>query len=181
MGKIRGILLRPRVNTLFRRVFRPVSRRHGPPEEYRLRDRPRSFRNRPITRLLDWTHLIRRKAKAIMSSKDLGPDPGSGYNRVGQETVQENPVTVPKGHLAVYVGQKDGDLRRILVPVVYFNHPSFGDLLKESEQEYGFDHPGGITIPCRISEFERVHSRIKAGQCTRKLLTWKRSNYNLMA
>ncbi|CAA2957560.1 auxin-responsive protein SAUR36-like [Olea europaea var. sylvestris] len=116
-----------------------------------------------------------------MSSKDLGPDPGCGYNRVGQETVQENPVTVPKGHLAVYVGQKDGDLRRILVPVVYFNHPSFGDLLEESEKEYGFDYAGGIAIRCRISEFERVQSLIKAGQCTRKLLTWKRSNSNAMA
>ncbi|CAI9786014.1 unnamed protein product [Fraxinus pennsylvanica] len=174
MGKIRGFLLKHRVNTLFRRVFRRVSRRHRPPEEHRLLDRPRSFQVvRSISRLLDWTRLSRRIAKVIMSSKNLGTYQGSGYSRVGQETVKENPVTIPKGHLAVYVGQKDGDFQRVLVPVVYFNHPSFGDLLKESEKEYGFDHPGGITIPCRISEFEQVQTRIKAGQCTRKLLAWK--------
>ena len=37
----------------------------------------------------------------------------------------ESPVTVLKGHLAVYVGQKDGDFYRVLVPVIYFNHPLF--------------------------------------------------------
>ncbi|KAL2536528.1 SAUR-like auxin-responsive protein family [Forsythia ovata] len=180
MGKIRGFLLKHRVNTLFRRVFRRVSRRHTPQDEYRLLDPPMSCRVRPISRLLNWTHLLRKKAKAIMSSKKLGLD--LGYILVGQETTQERPVTVPKGHLAVYVGQKHGDFQRILVPVVYFNHPSFGDLLKESEKEYGFDHPGGITIPCQLSEFERVQTRIKACQYTRKLLTWKRrTDSNLMA
>ncbi|GFP94991.1 auxin-induced protein x10a [Phtheirospermum japonicum] len=63
--------------------------------------------------------------------------------------------------MAVYVGKKEGDFQRILVPVVYFNHPMFGDLLRESEKEYGFDQPGGLTIPCRISEFERVQTRIE--------------------
>lgn len=79
----------------------------------------------------------------------------------------------PRGKLAVYVGQKDGDYKRVLVPVIYFNHPLFGDLLREAEKEYGFDHPGGITIPCRVSEFESVKTRIDAGCSSRKLLMWK--------
>ena len=82
----------------------------------------------------------------------------------------EKASAVPKGQMAVYVGQSDGEFERILVPVVYFNHPLFGDLLKESENEFGFNQPGGLTIPCRISEFERVQTRIKSGRPTRM---WK--------
>lgn len=67
----------------------------------------------------------------------------------------------PKGHLIVYVGGTDPP-RRVLVPVVYFNHPLFGELLKESEKVYGFHHPGVITIPCPISDFEKVRNRVEA-------------------
>lgn len=56
---------------------------------------------------------------------------------IGKEPIHESPVTVQKGHLAVYVGQKDRDFYRVLVPVIYFNHPLFGELLKEAEREYG--------------------------------------------
>ncbi|KAL0425829.1 UNVERIFIED_CONTAM: Auxin-responsive protein SAUR36, partial [Sesamum radiatum] len=134
-------------------------------------------RVKPFSGLIRWTHCLRTKAKAILC-RNL--DPGRGTFGPGQEPVLEKPPPVPKGHMAVYVGQKDGDFQRILVPVVYFNHPLFGDLLKESEKEYGFNHSGGITIPCRISEFERVQTRIKAVQCNRKLLSWKRNRRSLI-
>ncbi|XP_031098758.1 auxin-responsive protein SAUR36-like [Ipomoea triloba] len=95
--------------------------------------------------------------------------PGPGYVRVGQEAAEEKRgVGVPKGHLAVYVGEKEDGAaaaaaaRRVVVPVIYFNHPLFADLLREAETVYGFNHPGGIQIPCRISEFENVQSRIAA-------------------
>ncbi|KAL0429042.1 UNVERIFIED_CONTAM: Auxin-responsive protein SAUR36 [Sesamum radiatum] len=170
MGRIRGFLLKHRVTTLFRRVFRRPSAFH------RL-DPPQGARVKPLSGLIRWTDRLRTKAKAILC-RNL--DPGRGYIRAGQEPVLEKPASVPKGHMAVYVGQKDGDFQRILVPVVYFNHPLFGDLLKESEKEYGFNHSGGITIPCRISEFERVQTRIKAVQCNRKLLSWKRNRRSLI-
>ncbi|KAL3814936.1 hypothetical protein ACJIZ3_016204 [Penstemon smallii] len=162
MGRTRGFLLKHRVATLFRRIFR------NPPQRIQVKT---------FSRLINWTHRLRTKAKAIVPKKHYS---GRDYIRVGQEPILENPVSVPKGHMAVYVGNRDGNFQRILVPVVYFNHPLFGDLLKESEKEFGFDHPGGITIPCRISEFERVQTRIKAVQCTRKLPTWKRSSKSLM-
>ncbi|EHA8591787.1 putative Indole-3-acetic acid-induced protein ARG7 [Cocos nucifera] len=70
----------------------------------------------------------------------------------------------PKGHLVVYVGGKKdgGPPKRYLVPVIDFNHPLFADLLREAEEEFGYHHPGGITIPCPVSRFERVQTRIAA-------------------
>ncbi|KZV45979.1 auxin-induced protein 15A-like [Dorcoceras hygrometricum] len=55
---------------------------------------------------------------------------------------------VPKGHLAVYVGETENK-QRFVIPISYLNDPSFQDLLNRAEEEFGFSHPmGGLTIPC---------------------------------
>nr|XP_012573100.1 auxin-induced protein 10A5-like [Cicer arietinum] len=65
---------------------------------------------------------------------------------------------VPKGYLAVYVGDK---MRRFVIPVSYLNQPSFQELLHQAEQEFGYDHPmGGLTIPCDEDEFLNLTSRL---------------------
>eukprot|EP00257_Ricinus_communis_P018546 XP_015577293.1 auxin-responsive protein SAUR21-like [Ricinus communis] len=66
---------------------------------------------------------------------------------------------VPKGFLAVYVGQTER--KRFIVPVSYLNQPSFQALLRKAEEEFGFDHPmGGLTIPCREDIFIDVTSQL---------------------
>lgn len=82
-----------------------------------------------------------------------------GNHRKLLEEEEEEPQT-PKGYTAVYVG---GEKERYTVPVVYFNHPLFAELLREAEQESGFHHPGGITIPCPAAKFEQVRTRIATG------------------
>jgi len=130
-----------------------------------------SSKSKSLSKIINWGRRLTKGAKSICSAK-----PRSGYIPVGHEPVCDKPVPVPKGHLAVYVGQKDGEFHRVLVPLIYFNHPLFGELLREAEEEYGFNQQGGITIPCRFSEFERVQTRIKSGSCGRKL-TWKRNHH----
>ncbi|KAB2635476.1 auxin-induced protein 15A-like [Pyrus ussuriensis x Pyrus communis] len=69
-----------------------------------------------------------------------------------------NLVDVPKGFLAVYVGENER--QRFVIPVSYLNQPSLQDLLSEAEQEFGFDHPmGGLTTPCRQDTFIDIISR----------------------
>ncbi|CAN0910065.1 Auxin-induced protein X10A [Linum grandiflorum] len=65
------------------------------------------------------------------------------------------PCTVPKGHVAVYVGEEmEMMMKRFVVPISYLSHPSFQDLLRKAEEEFGFDHPmGGLTLPCREDAF----------------------------
>ncbi|KAI4355288.1 hypothetical protein L6164_004077 [Bauhinia variegata] len=63
------------------------------------------------------------------------------------------PKKLPKGCLAIKVGQGE-EQQRIVVPVLYLNHPLFAELLKEAEEEYGFEyHQGTITIPCQMEDF----------------------------
>ncbi|CAN1188791.1 Auxin-responsive protein SAUR36 [Linum perenne] len=135
-------------------------------------------RSKPIKRIIEWGRRLTSGAKLLCSVKT---EYGYCDNlRVEQEPLCEKPATVPKGHLAVYVGEKDGGgCQRVLVPVIYINHPLFSDLLRDAEQEYGFNQEGGITIPCPFAEFERVKTRIDAGSCgsrrRARLHTWKRN------
>lgn len=63
----------------------------------------------------------------------------------------ESPIDVPKGYLAVYVGP---ELRRFIIPTSYLSHSLFKVLLEKAEEEFGFDHSGGLTIPCEIETFK---------------------------
>ncbi|EYU37904.1 hypothetical protein ABFS82_02G013100 [Erythranthe guttata] len=67
---------------------------------------------------------------------------------------------VPKGHLAVYVGENEK--KRFVIPLSYLNHPLFQELLCRVEEEFGFHHPmGGLTIPCSQDLFVDITSRLR--------------------
>ncbi|MFS8031391.1 putative small auxin-up RNA [Helianthus anomalus] len=66
---------------------------------------------------------------------------------------------VPKGYMAVYVGEIQR--KRFVVPLSYLDQPFFQDLLRRSEEEYGFNHPmGGLTIPCCEEAFVRLTTQV---------------------
>ncbi|KAF2282684.1 hypothetical protein GH714_043794 [Hevea brasiliensis] len=152
MRKIRGFKIGKRVVRISKWIFR---RTRSPYSYNRLCSPVQTCRPKPLAKLINWGRRLTAGAKSLCSAK-----PGLGYIPVGEDPIQEKSVKVPKGHLAIYVGQKDGDFHRVLVPVIYINHPLFGELLREAEYEYGFNQQGGITIPCRYSEFESVQTRI---------------------
>ncbi|XVE93759.1 hypothetical protein REPUB_Repub01dG0222100 [Reevesia pubescens] len=61
-------------------------------------------------------------------------------------------TVVPKGHFAVYVGE--AEKKRFVIPISFLKHPSFQNLLSQTEEEYGFNHPmGALTIPCSEEAF----------------------------
>lgn len=159
MRKTRGFRLGRKVVKLWKWLLKPKRR---PCNAGYLRLSPLNLtKTVTMTKICNWgrrlTHRLRR-------SRLLA----SGYSRLDQMPFVEKPSPVPKGHLAVYVGQKDDDPHRFLVPIIYFNHPLFSELLREAEEEYGFEHPGGITLPCQISEFETVQMKIAGENCHRR-------------
>ncbi|KAK7405035.1 hypothetical protein VNO78_06187 [Psophocarpus tetragonolobus] len=84
--------------------------------------------------------------------------PGIKKRSGASNQASSNVVDVPKGYLAVYVGEK---MKRFVIPVSYLNQPSFQDLLNQAEQEFGYDHPmGGLTIPCKEDEFLTTTSHL---------------------
>ncbi|KAK1436277.1 hypothetical protein QVD17_02056 [Tagetes erecta] len=114
-----------------------------------------NYTDKAMARLCKFGKSLKRSVKELCCFKS-----GFKYGRIDEK------ACVPRGHLAVYFGEEEDDVCRVLVPVIYFNHPFFGELLKEAEKVYGHDHCGGIHVPCRLSEFEEVENRIcAAGGC----------------
>ncbi|CAN6229019.1 unnamed protein product [Urochloa humidicola] len=107
---------------------------------------------------------VLRWGRSLARRLSLGWRSG-GHRALGGGDGGEEPeeVTTPKGKVAVYVGGGEASLRYV-VPVVYFNHPMFGELLREAEEEFGFQHPGGITIPCPAARFEQAAALAAAGK-----------------
>ena len=63
------------------------------------------------------------------------------------------PEDVPRGHFTVYVGTGRS---RYIVPVACLDAPEFQELLRKAEEEYGFSHDMGITLPCDEATFHAV-------------------------
>ncbi|URD90704.1 Auxin responsive protein [Musa troglodytarum] len=151
-----GFRLGRRLVRIWRRVFRLEGGYHlrpGPAPSSAISNARRRIESSVVaTRLFDWGRSLSRRLRLRRRGEDRAP--------LLEEDAWGLP---PKGHLAVYVG--GGQPRRYVVPVIYFNHPLFGELLREAEEEFGFHHPGGITIPCPAAEFERVRTRIAAAGC----------------
>ncbi|KAL1197726.1 Vacuolar-processing enzyme delta-isozyme [Cardamine amara subsp. amara] len=61
---------------------------------------------------------------------------------------------VPRGHLAVYVGREE--MQRFVIPTKYLEYPEFRVLMDEVADEFGYEHEGGIHIPCEESVFEEI-------------------------
>ncbi|KAK7352058.1 hypothetical protein VNO80_17474 [Phaseolus coccineus] len=68
------------------------------------------------------------------------------------------PLDVPKGHFAVYVGENRS---RYIVPISFLTHPQFQSLLRQAEEEFGFDHDMGLTIPCQEVVFRSLTSMLR--------------------
>ncbi|CAJ1972295.1 unnamed protein product [Sphenostylis stenocarpa] len=60
---------------------------------------------------------------------------------------------VPKGYLAVCVGE---ELKRFIIPTEYLGHQAFQMLLREAEEEFGFQQTGVLRIPCEVAVFESI-------------------------
>ncbi|KAG0451600.1 hypothetical protein HPP92_026118 [Vanilla planifolia] len=65
------------------------------------------------------------------------------------------PVDVPKGHFVVYVGEKRS---RFIVPISFLSRPEFQSMLRAAEEEFGFHHELGLTIPCEEVVFRSLSS-----------------------
>ncbi|XP_047318511.1 auxin-responsive protein SAUR36-like [Impatiens glandulifera] len=148
-----GLKLKRRIKTLF--FFRTLWPRYG----YHRVNPPENRNGQIISRAF---HCLKKKAKALCFR-----NPCRSY-----ASLSVSHSLVPKGKMAVYVGRKgigagdeeeEEEIHRFLIPLIYINHPLFVQLLREAEEEFGFEHPGGLTIPCRVSEFEKVKRRIEAG------------------
>ncbi|KAJ7962655.1 Auxin-responsive protein [Quillaja saponaria] len=72
---------------------------------------------------------------------------------VSSNSSNHDAAVVPKGFLAICVGK---ELKRFIIPTEYLGHQAFSILLREAEEEFGFQQEGVLKIPCDISVFEKI-------------------------
>ncbi|KAE9585772.1 hypothetical protein Lal_00010031 [Lupinus albus] len=65
------------------------------------------------------------------------------------------PDDVKEGHFAV-IAEGGEEPKRLVMPLSCLTNSTFLRLLEQAEEEYGYDHEGALTFPCRPSELERI-------------------------
>lgn len=81
--------------------------------------------------------------------------------------VDKKSFVVPKGCLAVYVG--DG-MRRFVIPTNYLCLPTFRALMERVGEEFGFDQIGGLRIPCEEDYFIGLLEKSKGTKASKNKL-----------
>ncbi|KAG6466003.1 auxin-responsive protein SAUR50-like [Zingiber officinale] len=110
---------------------------------------------------------MRRQSKMIQSSPVLKQILRRCSSLKGRDMEEEEerrpPADVPKGHFAVYVV---GEQRRsrFVVPISSLEHPEFQRLLRLAEEEFGFEHRDGLTVPCDEVAFRSLLASAIAGK-----------------
>ncbi|MED6107273.1 hypothetical protein PIB30_012671 [Stylosanthes scabra] len=93
--------------------------------------------------------------KRTLSLSDLSSSSSSSSSSCSGE------MAVPKGCLAVSVGV-GSEVKRFVIPTEYLRHEAFDMLLRQAEEEFGFQQEGVLRIPCQLSLF---HSILNLLQC----------------
>ncbi|GMY38258.1 auxin-responsive protein SAUR50-like [Fagus crenata] len=114
-------------------------------------------RPKNILRLWLWWAPLYQRPPSMIPGKNKGLLEYGGLNETllnGElSDGKRSSMQVPKGFLAVYVGPK---LRRFVIPTSYLSMPDFRVLMDRAAEEFGFDHEGGVKIPCEEEDFEQI-------------------------
>ncbi|CAN0859316.1 Protein SMALL AUXIN UP-REGULATED RNA 12 [Linum grandiflorum] len=118
-----------------------------------------------ITEIVRLQQILKKWRKIANSSKTSSssiPANNNNNNTSGSKSIKflkrtlslsESSSPVPKGFLAVSVGEEQ---KRFTIPTEYLSHSAFHILLREAEEEFGFQQAGILRIPCEVAVFESV-------------------------
>ncbi|KAL3734500.1 auxin-induced protein 6B [Eucalyptus grandis] len=79
-------------------------------------------------------------------------------------SVDAEEAAVPEGHVRVYVG-KDAPCK-FEMEANYLNHPLFENLLRLSEEEFGYSYDGALRIACEVDLFQYLVHLLKTSNPT---------------
>ncbi|KAL5699435.1 hypothetical protein ACHQM5_030340 [Ranunculus cassubicifolius] len=99
-----------------------------------------------------WKNMGFSNRRSIHSSSD-SDDGSDSETEMKMNNLSSKQRRIPSGFLAVYVGPKRC---RFVIPTRYLNLPIFVELLKKSEEEFGFQSNGGLCFPCEVRFFKGV-------------------------
>ncbi|GMI73063.1 SMALL AUXIN UPREGULATED RNA 38 [Hibiscus trionum] len=120
-----------------------------------------SKKSNKISEIVRLQQILKKWKKLANASKKSG---GSKSMKFLKRTLSFNDVSagggevVPKGFVAVCVGK---ELKRYTIPMEYLGHEAFGMLLRQAEEEFGFQQEGVLKIPCQVSIFDEILNTLR--------------------
>lgn len=116
-----------------------------------------SKKSNKIRQIVRLQQILRKWRKLANSSKTNAGNNNAGKSiKFLKRTLSDSSSSstiVPKGYLAVCVGE---ELKRFIIPTEYLSHQAFHILLREAEEEFGFQQTGVLRIPCEVAVFESI-------------------------
>jgi len=114
-----------------------------------------------ITEIVRMQQMLKKWRKLSVTPKEpSSPTAGGGGGNAGESKAKKFLKRTlsftdgpPKGHLAVCVGPA---MQRFVIPMEYLKHRAFAALLREAEEEFGFQQEGVLRIPCEVPVFESI-------------------------
>ncbi|KAL3745761.1 hypothetical protein ACJRO7_014819 [Eucalyptus globulus] len=103
---------------------------------------------------------LKRTISSLSSEDD-------GNNNNKKKHSSGNSKVIPKGFLAVCIGE---ELERFVIPMNYLGHPAFRYLLREAEEEFGFQQTGVLRIPCDVPVFQSVVKMVEGKKKKKKVV-----------
>ncbi|KAF3542331.1 hypothetical protein DY000_02010189 [Brassica cretica] len=119
---------------------------------------------------------VAQASKQANNNKINNEEDVNNINKTGSKrTLSFTDVTaVPKGYLAVSVGKEEKSYK---IPTEYLSHKAFQALLREAEEEFGFQQAGVLKIPCEVAVFESI-LKIMEDNKTDPYLTTQECRFN---
>ncbi|KAL5215431.1 hypothetical protein ABZP36_006832 [Zizania latifolia] len=143
-----------------------------------MEQQPGGKKSNKITEIVRLQQMLKKWRKLSVSAKDskdaaagagAGANNGNGNGAAGESKAKKflkrtmsftdspssgaSPATPPRGHLAVCVGPS---MQRFVIPTEFLKHRAFAALLREAEEEFGFQQEGVLRIPCEVPVFEAI-------------------------
>ncbi|GMI65364.1 SMALL AUXIN UPREGULATED RNA 38 [Hibiscus trionum] len=126
-----------------------------------------SKKSNKISEIVRLQQILKKwKKLANASKKTTTSSGGSKSMKFLKRTLSFNDVSagggggevVPKGFVAVCVGK---ELKRYTIPMEYLGHEAFEMLLRQAEEEFGFQQEGVLKIPCEVSMFDNILNTLR--------------------
>ncbi|WMV52374.1 hypothetical protein MTR67_045759 [Solanum verrucosum] len=73
------------------------------------------------------------------------------------------PNDVKEGYFAVFSVNSEEEPKRFIVELCWLTDPSFLELLKQTEDEYGFGQKGVLEVHCFAAELQKILIKLKIG------------------
>ncbi|KAG9132813.1 hypothetical protein Leryth_022012 [Lithospermum erythrorhizon] len=94
------------------------------------------------------------KIKTNNTTKNNSNSTGSRSIKFLKKTLSFTEISMSSNSSSI--GRDEENKKKFVIPMEYLGHQAFAVLLREAEEEFGFQQEGVLKIPCEVAMFEKI-------------------------